>query len=321
MREFTCAGCGVVAPAQARGRLPKWCSDCRPRRVPGRVQDRCKECGTTAGMDWWVGLGGTYDWYGTHCCRCEPCHRRRAREWSMRHNQNPATLERRRNAYRSQRKHTECVDCGQELTGKQQKRCAECARRARRVRTWKRRCPCGATFQTLTNKRKWCSPKCWARTGEPFGPPSPGLLTIPTKGSVNRRRCPCGAGFAPNSGTHLFCSEQCRPSYGVISDRIMGMYRAAFETGQVKQAHMWRHTLVDYLRDRDGANCQLCGEPIDFDVKSGPSGDDNGSSIDHIIPYSVSKNDDLTNLQLAHWRCNRAKGNRVLQPEQLRLVG
>jgi hypothetical protein len=51
---------------------------------------------------------------------------------------------------------------------------------------------------------------------------------------------------------------------------------------------------------RDGGVCRLCGTA----VKPGDQ------SLDHIVPWSRGGSDDLTNLQLAHRRCNSAKGNR-----------
>lgn len=47
-----------------------------------------------------------------------------------------------------------------------------------------------------------------------------------------------------------------------------------------------------------------------------------GATVDHVIPRSLGGSDDLSNLRLAHWSCNRAKGNRPIDMgEQLRLVG
>jgi 5-methylcytosine-specific restriction endonuclease McrA len=66
-----------------------------------------------------------------------------------------------------------------------------------------------------------------------------------------------------------------------------------------------------WLRERDGDNCALCGEPIDFTLA--PAGRTHGRSmgvsIDHIIPRAAGGSDDFTNLQLAHGPCNRRKGS------------
>lgn len=60
-----------------------------------------------------------------------------------------------------------------------------------------------------------------------------------------------------------------------------------------------------FLRERDGDACALCGEPMCWTV---PPGSERGVSIDHKKPRAAGGTDALVNLQLAHWRCNQAKG-------------
>jgi hypothetical protein len=102
--------------------------------------------------------------------------------------------------------------------------------------------------------------------------------------------------------------------------RLMGLYNLAIGNLEIAKASMWRQHLVAYLRDRDGDHCAICHKAVDFAAKSGPRGSDNGSSIDHIIPRSHGGPDDLANLRLTHWGCNRKRGNRGGN-EQLMLVG
>lgn len=64
--------------------------------------------------------------------------------------------------------------------------------------------------------------------------------------------------------------------------------------------------LITYLMDRDGSCCQLCGLPVT--AMTGQM----GPSIDHIIPLSRGGRHELENVQLAHLRCNKIKGNRLL---------
>lgn len=59
------------------------------------------------------------------------------------------------------------------------------------------------------------------------------------------------------------------------------------------------------LAERDGANCALCLDPVDFGLKSP---DDFSPSVDHIIPWSRGGRNDAANLQLAHRICNVRKG-------------
>lgn len=64
----------------------------------------------------------------------------------------------------------------------------------------------------------------------------------------------------------------------------------------------------EYLAERDGTDCGVCGEPVDLSLKwplrMSPS-------VDHIIPVSLGGTDDGDNLRLAHLSCNCARGNRM----------
>lgn len=64
----------------------------------------------------------------------------------------------------------------------------------------------------------------------------------------------------------------------------------------------------DQLRSRDGDDCQLCGDPIDFDAEHGTP---DYRHMDHIWPVSLGGWDVAGNLQAVHGRCNIAKSNRV----------
>lgn len=61
----------------------------------------------------------------------------------------------------------------------------------------------------------------------------------------------------------------------------------------------------DEIAERDGYTCQLCGGHVDMELKWPDPG---FPSIDHIIPLSRGGSDLKTNVQLAHLRCNIAKG-------------
>ena len=55
---------------------------------------------------------------------------------------------------------------------------------------------------------------------------------------------------------------------------------------------------------RDEPPCGICGDPIDYTL---PHGEPLSFVVDHIIPYSVSNDDSLTNKQAAHKACNSLK--------------
>ena len=61
------------------------------------------------------------------------------------------------------------------------------------------------------------------------------------------------------------------------------------------------------LFNRDGWVCQLCGEPVDPELKR-PNV--MAPTIDHIAPLSLGGDHTMENCQLAHLSCNSSKGNR-----------
>jgi 5-methylcytosine-specific restriction endonuclease McrA len=58
---------------------------------------------------------------------------------------------------------------------------------------------------------------------------------------------------------------------------------------------------------RDGAVCQRCGGEIDMMLEYP---DRWSKSLDHIVPISRGGRHVLDNVQLMHFWCNSAKGNR-----------
>lgn len=57
--------------------------------------------------------------------------------------------------------------------------------------------------------------------------------------------------------------------------------------------------------------CGICGRPVDMDL---PYGDPLSPVIDHIIPIAKGGHpSDISNLQLAHWSCNRQKSDKLFK--------
>jgi len=55
--------------------------------------------------------------------------------------------------------------------------------------------------------------------------------------------------------------------------------------------------------------CGICGNPVDFSIKTPHP---MSAVIDHCIPVSKGGHpSDLSNLQLAHWGCNRQKSDKL----------
>jgi 5-methylcytosine-specific restriction endonuclease McrA len=86
--------------------------------------------------------------------------------------------------------------------------------------------------------------------------------------------------------------------------------RAPEGTAVVQRNYMKYGYFAEYgemLRERDGDLCQLCLDPIDFEL---PTSDPLSRSVDHVVPVRAGGTDDPGNLWLAHIDCNRKKGAR-----------
>ena len=60
--------------------------------------------------------------------------------------------------------------------------------------------------------------------------------------------------------------------------------------------------------------CAICGKPVDKNLKYG---DPMAATIDHIIPVAKGGHpSDISNLQLAHWACNRQKSDKIFKEEK-----
>lgn len=59
--------------------------------------------------------------------------------------------------------------------------------------------------------------------------------------------------------------------------------------------------------------CGICGKPVDFSLKyPHPM----SATVDHIIPIAKGGHpSDISNLQLAHFQCNRLKSDKVTVPD------
>lgn len=65
---------------------------------------------------------------------------------------------------------------------------------------------------------------------------------------------------------------------------------------------------IERIAERDGWSCWLCGGALDGD---GPLNGPAAPTIDHVVPRSRGGRSDLSNLRLAHRRCNGRRGNHL----------
>lgn len=77
---------------------------------------------------------------------------------------------------------------------------------------------------------------------------------------------------------------------------------------------------VKALYARQKGVCHLCGRrlpPLEDRFFQG----DRAPSLDHLVPRSQGGGDQLTNLAVAHIRCNRMRGTRPLTEEEMQRAG
>lgn len=137
-----------------------------------------------------------------------------------------------------------------------------------------------------------------------------------TNNLTNRACKCCGIIFAPAYGVkrRAFCSHVCARKYlkkthgsGNRSDQ--NRRRRARE--KATQVDLFK---ADEIYERDNWICQICGKRVSATLRY-PN--QMSASLDHIIPLSLGGTHTKDNTQLAHFKCNTAKGIKGL--DQLRI--
>lgn len=71
-----------------------------------------------------------------------------------------------------------------------------------------------------------------------------------------------------------------------------------------KKVRARRHRIQQLLK-RDGGACSICGGPLNKEL--GPD-DPHAITIDHAVPRAAGGSSELSNLRLAHRKCNQLRG-------------
>ena len=163
---------------------------------------------------------------------------------------------------------------------------------------------CDVEFVTPYSRAKFCSPKCKGSSA-----------ASRRRGNGSRkpdRTCPWCSGPVPISmrADAVFCSEDC--SHAAHN----GTRKMAKRAGRLRAAG---DPLTERaaIAKRDSYRCGICGGGVNMSLTHPDPG---YGSLDHILPVAMGGDDDISNLQLAHLRCNLAKGAGG-RPTQLRLIG
>lgn len=192
---------------------------------------------------------------------------------------------------------------------------------------------CGTKFHTATLQKLYCSYECdreaenaarrklrpCRKCGDII-PTAPRLRRLyclrckpPSQPTVvYARQCPtCGVGFKASGSRKRYCSKRCG------ADANVARYHEARLQLQ-KPARSATSCIITYLLERDQGRCHLCGKKVD--AKANRRKHPKSATIDHLVPFSISHDSSLSNLALAHRRCNMQKNNRPAG-EQLLLIG
>lgn len=196
---------------------------------------------------------------------------------------------------------TSCEVCGRGLPKHANKFCSdECFNIHRKEylekRRFERKCEgCGAEFKTNNEGQQYCSKDCYFDSIRLY-PPS--LCEY------------CGKEFRSKKGrANKFCSRECfRKQTGAAEWKVKRGLRNITHIRRAKALGL-QYEVINIEKEFDKYNwvCGICGKPVD---KFLPYPNPESASIDHIKPMSKGGDHTKDNIQLAHLKCNLAKGNK-----------
>lgn len=167
------------------------------------------------------------------------------------------------------------------------------------TRLYSRSCQnCQATFTTRYSRKRTCSDKCRAQMGNRrkrgvyFDEGAEGRCF------VYFRKCQdCGTDICTRHPGQGFCA-QCVKARRSWTDAKKNHKRRGAGPIQVSRKH---------LIELRGNRCHICGKIINLQLSGlHPM----GLTIDHLLPVSRGGTNEISNLHVAHRRCNVARGNR-----------
>lgn len=191
-----------------------------------------------------------------------------------------------------------CVTCGKNFNSKKINS-KYCSNECKPTRIYNKICKqCGRTYTTSFDKSTFCSRECVAE--------------------YNRKRpkvkCKCCGELFTNCDNRVnrkFCSRDCFLKY--IGGKKWDQKSIVSDMTHIRRAKKLNveYESIDPIEifNRDNWVCGICGKPVN---QYTPYPDEMSASLDHIKPLSKGGTHTKNNVQLAHWGCNRRKGNKTL---------
>lgn len=174
---------------------------------------------------------------------------------------------------------------------------------------------CGEEFDTESNRAKFCTTRCRSRHRAGTGDKtclhcgvSISHLTGPVRycGECRGSRDRSTSAVGPGTGVCAFCNRPMFMAYPL--QKYCGRdCRRLLRSNAIEGAFV-EVVEVEVLAERDGFICQLCDYAVDMTARHP---DKWCATVDHVIPVSLGGEHSYANTQLAHFRCNSSKGNRV----------
>lgn len=127
----------------------------------------------------------------------------------------------------------------------------------------------------------------------------------------------CGVEYCPlqvRSKGRTYCSEPCRQKSKRITHPERERDRRLNRQHAKRSAGLAETITRAQLRARDGDECYLCGEVIDFEIQwPNPQ----SPSMDHLVPLSKGGLHQIENTAMTHLKCNMRKGVKVATPGEM----
>lgn len=136
------------------------------------------------------------------------------------------------------------------------------------------------------------------------------------KGPQPRTCVECGSTFHSALNTAKYCNKRCRGirQRGSASNERSQRRRRARKKGAVSEPYTIRE-----IGERDGWRCHICKTKT-WTRYIGKHYHPKKPTVDHIVPLSKGGTDLKSNVAIACYLCNTAKGDRSAN-DQLRLIG